>query len=154
VVDDNGVVMAIDFDEQERRRRAIEEARETLADLAMFDDVLAVRELLPPVEDPVTKWRREGEARARAFEQESERRQAEEARTVREQRQAAEMPEAWAAEIGEAVAKYVVDYVGRKIGKLERRLDALERKQQRSVDDGDVVDLPSPLIRKVRINAA
>jgi hypothetical protein len=46
--------------EQERRRRAIAESRELLADLDAFDDVMAVRELVS-VEDPVSRWRREAE---------------------------------------------------------------------------------------------
>jgi hypothetical protein len=45
------------------------------------------------------------------------------------------------------------EFVGKKIAKLERRLNALERKQ-RGFDDGDVVDLPSPLLRKRSSNAA
>jgi hypothetical protein len=109
---------------------------------------MATRELLQ-TEDPIEKWRREGEAKDRAFEQESERRQAEEARIVREQRQAAEMHEVLLDAIGAAMA----EYVGKKLAKLEARLDALETKQ-RSVDDGDVVDLPSPLLRKRSSNAA
>jgi hypothetical protein len=80
---------------------------------------MATRELLQ-TEDPIEKWRREGEAKDRAFEQESERRQAEEARIVREQRQAAEMPEVLLDAIGAAMA----EYVGKKLAKLEARLDA------------------------------
>jgi hypothetical protein len=153
VVDDNGVVMAIDFDEQERRRRAVEEARDELQDLDAFDDVMEVRELLQ-TEDPVSRWRREGEATKREQEQAHAAMKAEEARIIRQHQQAAEraaeLPEVWV----DAIAAFVAEFVREKISKLERRLDALETKQQRSVDDGEVVDLPSPLIRKVRINAA
>jgi hypothetical protein len=131
----------------EEKRRSIAEARDLLADLAMFDDVLAVRELLQ-VEDPILKWKREAEQTKREQEQARAEMKAEEAQIIRQHQQAAERaarPEM--PELLDAIAEFVVEFVRQKNAKLERRLDALETKE-RGVDDGDVIDLPSPLLRK------
>lgn len=106
-----------------------------------------------PVEDELTRWKRE------ALEDQA-RRDAVQMQTTTQLNAARTKDwEQWAdARIACALAEHdritieatgaaMAEYVGKKLAKLEARLDALERKQ-RGLDDGDVVDLPSPLLRK------
>jgi hypothetical protein len=51
----------------------------------------------------------------------------------------------------ETLAKVIAHERGR-VAKLEARIAALETKQ-RGIDNGAVIELPSPLVRKVRIDA-
>ena len=114
---------------------------------------------LPPIEDPLERWRRE----QIELEAKREREQALTARQLYEQR--SKDWEAWAVAIIareiERERGILLESIGQAIGHerkayraLEARIAKLEARQHRGVDDAGVVDLPSPIVRKVRINAA
>jgi ABC-type Zn2+ transport system substrate-binding protein/surface adhesin len=151
---------------EEDKRRILEEARATLADMADLPTIeeLAERELEPSAEDPVARWRREHEERdaeRAAYRQ----READDnnARRTRDWEQWADARIAKAiAEhdrnlnlnqvLGETVSKIRHEFrhaIAEAIGELRRELA-----RAKAHDDGSLVDLPSPLIRKVRDNNA
>jgi hypothetical protein len=138
VADDNGVVMAMDDEKAERT----------------IDDLLAYE----PTEDALMRWKRE------ALEAEAARANAQVQTTAELNQQRTRDWEQWAdARIARALAEHdrvaaeatgeaIAEFVGKKLAKLEARIAALEGRQQRGFDDGDVLDLlpASPTIRKIR----
>jgi hypothetical protein len=133
----------MDWDEkQEHYRRRIAEARELLADLDAYDNVLTVRSYVVEAESyyspapselqsfgiiplrssvPMRRWRTEAEAtkrRQQAYAAQQEREYREQQRQAAERAALPEMPEVWINAIGEAMA----EHVSKKVGELRAEL--------------------------------
>lgn len=158
-------------EEQARRRRAVEEARDLLRDLNAADELRAAMPRAMP-ETTLTqscgdlpllssarsqRWRREAEeAEARHAAAEAERKQ-KEARIIRQRQQAAEraasveLTEAWTDAIGQIIAEErqaMRDHVAEQLGLLRAELTV-----RREAERGQILDLPALPLRR-RGNAA
>jgi hypothetical protein len=153
VVDNDKVVTAVT---EEKKRRIMTEDR---ANIEPRDAEEAFRDArgpeLEPIEDPLEKWRRE----QLELEAKRDRERTLTARQLNEQR--SRDWEAWLHghlerdwESRSDIIAQVVAHERKahraQFAKLEARITQLETKQ-RGVDDGGVVDMPSPLMRKIRI---
>jgi hypothetical protein len=161
--------MAMTFSDEERAR-ILAEARRNVAELHQDDRTARIaRQVQAEVfEDPVAKWRREADelsARRAAFEAERHRREREQREAAMTQTKAesdaaweawlaARLEQDWeyrrdilAAVVAEERKNYRAE-IRRQIGDAIRELRA-ELNEQRARDAGQIIDMPSPLIRKV-----
>jgi hypothetical protein len=156
-------------EEQARRRRAIADARDLLADMDAAAELRAASSSMP--ETTLTqsfgnmpllsstrsqRWRREAEeAEARHAAAEAERKR-EEQQIMRERQEAAERAaEPFTDQQTEILGMVIAEERQRMRDEFEAKLAELrtELVKQRGIDDGAVVDLPALPLRK-RSNAA
>jgi TPP-dependent trihydroxycyclohexane-1,2-dione (THcHDO) dehydratase len=145
--------------EQARRRSIIEDARATVERLQRQNASWDVRSQLPPIEDKLTRWRREAEAQERAFARERAADKQREQRLMDEKTQSDASWNAWADRkiavaleahgfneiqtdaIGMTLAeerKAMREEIQAAIGELRAELAV-----QRAHESGTVIDLPA-----------
>jgi hypothetical protein len=148
--------------EQARRRSIIEDARATVERLQRESASWDVRSQLPPVEDKLTRWRRE------ALEREAEQRRARMQTTDELNAQRSRDWERWAdARIAAALAEHdrvTIEGTGQALAEIRSQLreemqaaiDELrtELAVQRAHDAGRIIDLPMLPLRPRRTDAA
>jgi hypothetical protein len=139
-----------------RRQQIMDEARRNIADKAEIERDLTTRLQRVELPDRLTLWRADAAERDEAVRQADRERREEEVEHVRQQ--TAQQEAIVRGQIEAALARYddviagVISHERKtyraKLAKLEKRLDALEARQR------GVADLPSPLVRRVRITDA
>lgn len=159
----------MDPEEQARRRRAVEEARDLLADLDAADALRAASSampepsamqsfgLLPLLSSAQSqRWRREAlEVEARHAAERAERKR-EEQKIMRQRQEAArlEMTAEWAEVLGQVIGaerKYMHAFVTEQLGLLRAEL----AKSRGVAERGQILDLPAfPVPRKRDPHAA